>query len=108
MQPVLFCVQTLTFSILINGTSHGFFSPHRGLRQGDPFSPYLFILCAEVLSWNIQHLQHQHIFHGIKISPKNPEITHVMFVDDLIVFGRANFGEAHVLQKLIQTYCRAL
>ena len=47
---VMECVRTVSYSILINGEPRGFFHPTRGLREGEPISPYLFLLCAEGLN----------------------------------------------------------
>ena len=47
IQWVMGCVTTPSFSILINGKEYGNIWPSRGIRQGDPFSPYMFLLCAE-------------------------------------------------------------
>ena len=54
IQWVMQCVSTTSFSILINGSPFGFFKPQRGVRQGKPLSPFLFVLAAEVLAWLIE------------------------------------------------------
>lgn len=83
------------------------FSRRERTWEGDPLSLYLFILCAKILSWNIQKLASQTFYHGIKIPPRNPEITHLMYANFMLIFGRANFKEAYRLQRLLETYCLA-
>lgn len=71
------CVRSFTFSVLINGKPSNAFTPKRGLRQGDPLSPYLFILCAEVV---FPHLLRQSeevgSLRGVKLAPMAPSINH--------------------------------
>lgn len=51
---ILRCTSSVRYAILLNGEPREWFSPQRGLRQGDPISPYLFILCAEVFAGLIE------------------------------------------------------
>ena len=61
------CVSTETYSVKINGVSRGYIIPSRGIRQGDPLSPYLFLLCAEGLSALIQSAMDRGQMEGVKI-----------------------------------------
>ncbi|GAU40964.1 hypothetical protein TSUD_187210 [Trifolium subterraneum] len=77
VQTIMKCVTTVKFAILINGHPSQDFIPQWGLRQGDPLSPYLFILCADVLSGLISKAQSDHLIHGVKIAPSAPEIRDI-------------------------------
>lgn len=79
VNTIMKCVSTVSFSILINGQPSNNFSPNRGLRQGDPLSPYLFILCAEVLSGLLAKGQTDGNFHGVQTAPTAPPISHLFF-----------------------------
>lgn len=81
---IMKCVQIITFSIMLNGVHGREFSPQRGLRQGDPLSPYMFILSTEALSALITRKAQDRAIHGIRICPRAPTITHLLFVDDSI------------------------
>jgi exonuclease III len=104
VNTIMKCVTTVSFSILINGIPTKPFCPQRGLRQGDPLSPYLFILCADVFSALISKAQSNKLIHGIKIVPRAPEITHLLFADDSLLFCRANEAEANQIKSIINTY----
>ncbi|KAK9287687.1 hypothetical protein L1049_016125 [Liquidambar formosana] len=98
------CVSTTSFYTLINGGPFGFLKPSRGLRQGDPLSPFLFILCSDVLSRLLNRAEEQGSMHGIKVSRSCPAITHLLFADDLFIFSRASGSEATAILNCLQTY----
>jgi hypothetical protein len=82
------CIRTVTYLILINGQPHGLITPTRGLRQGDPLSPYLFILCAEVLSSLLQHSSKEGLISGVSLSRGGTRIHHLFFADDSLLFSQ--------------------
>jgi len=77
IQTIMKCVSTVSFAILINGQPTKTFTPQRGLRQGDPLSPYLFLLCADVLSGLISQAQENKSIHGVRIANTTPKISHL-------------------------------
>jgi hypothetical protein len=99
------CISSSTFSILINGSPFGLFSPTRGLRQGDPLSPFLFILGAEVLSRLLFKEEAAGNIKGLKISKSSPAIHHLLFADDLLIFGKATPKEASCIHSCLKKYC---
>lgn len=65
---MMLCVTSVRYSILVNGEAVGSITPTRGIRQGDPLSPYLFILCAEGLSILLRKAEARGDIHGIRIA----------------------------------------
>ena len=83
------CVSTVRFSVLVNGSPVGFFSRYRGLRQGDPLSPLLFLLIMEVLSRILKKTEEGGLIQGFHVGPVNSSgihVSHLLFVDDTILF----------------------
>ncbi|KAM1551666.1 hypothetical protein ACFX10_043769 [Malus domestica] len=100
------CISTISFSVLINGSPTGYFRPERGLRQGDPLSPFLFLLCTEGFSMLITRSLERGALHGFKISPIGVPLTHLFFADDSVVFGNASVEEAKSIVEVLKTYAR--
>ncbi|GFZ21489.1 similar to CYCLIN D3;2 [Actinidia rufa] len=84
---IIACISSPTYSVSYNGHCHGFFKGKRGLRQGDPLSPYLFVICLEYLSRALGSLRDNPDFN---FHPKcgGLKITHLAFADDLVLFSR--------------------
>lgn len=104
---ILATVRSVSYSILLNGSQQGFIMPRRGIRQGDPLSPYLFILAAEGLSSLISAAVHDGIVRGLSMSPTAPVIHHLLFADDSFLFGRADVRECRAITGILKTYATA-
>ncbi|CAN0907190.1 Transposon TX1 uncharacterized 149 kDa protein [Linum grandiflorum] len=98
------CIRSVRFDVLFNGTTTGAFSPTRGIRQGDPLSPFLFILLSNALSIIIEKRIGTNDIHGIRLSRKGPLLTHCLFADDTIIFGKASREEAEAITGIINEY----
>lgn len=98
------CVTSSSFSILVNGQPSRWFKPSRGLRQGDPLSPFLFIICVDGLSSLLQDAEERKAIHGIKVGRKVEPISHLFFADDSLLFVRANEQEVECVLDILTTY----
>ncbi|CAN1136858.1 Transposon TX1 uncharacterized 149 kDa protein [Linum perenne] len=98
------CIQTVRSSVLVNGSPTEFFRPSRGIRQGDPLSPFLFILLTNTLSFLIEKGVRNGELKGIQLNRRCPTLTHVLFADDTILFGEASVKEATNIVKTMNTY----
>ena len=96
------CITSVSYSVLINGAACGNITPSHGLRQRDPFSPTLFLICTEGLSAFIHEAARNHRWTGISICRGSPKVTHLLFADDSIC--KAGAEECQVLKQIIQTY----
>lgn len=93
---IQFCISTLRMPILINGSPSEFFQTSRGLKQGNSFSPFLFVIVMEVLSCIILRATQGEFIHGFKVGGKKGEgfqVSHPLFVDDTLLFRETNLDE---------------
>jgi exonuclease III len=103
---IMLCVTFVSSYLLNNGGKTKTFFPTRGLRQGDPLSPYLFILCQEVLSRMFERQHALGNLHGVRMNVTGPAISHVMFADDIMIFAKANRREVEVVDDCLESYCQ--
>jgi hypothetical protein len=100
-QWIYSCIATVRFSVLVNGSAHGFFSTSRGLRQGDPLSPMLFIIVMEALSRMLERAVTGGYISGFSVGNSTGvelSISHSLFADDTLIFCGADSEQAWYLR----------
>nr|XP_027082456.1 uncharacterized protein LOC113704781 [Coffea arabica] len=97
-------VSNVWFSVIINGASHGFFKSSRGIRQGDPLSPALFVIGAEVLSRGLNSLAAQSGFLGFTVPRGCPSVTHLAFADDVLIFANGSSSSLKEIMRVLDMY----
>ena len=101
---IMVCVKTVTYSIMVNSEPQGLIHPTRGIRQGDPLSPFLFLLCIEGLHGLIQHAASAGDIKGFSLCRRGPALTHLLFADDSLLFCRAMGDECRKIMEILETY----
>ena len=104
---IMECITSASYSILINGEPHRKIKASRGLRQGDPLSPYLFLMCTKGLHGLINKAASNGDIKGVSICRNGPKLTHLLFADDSLIFCRAKEDECLKLLEILAAYERA-
>ena len=105
IKRVICYVSTPLFSVRINGKFYGNITPSRGLRH--PLSLYLFLLCAEGFSSLLAKAEAKNRLHGVSICRRAPRISHLLFVDNSLLFCRATQKEVQAIVDILQLYATA-
>ncbi|XP_062093901.1 uncharacterized protein LOC133799929 [Humulus lupulus] len=104
---IMRCVSGVRYTITTEGKEIGPIIPSRGLRQGDPLSPYLFLICAEGLSTLLSDFERQGKIRGCKVARATPSISHMFFADDIYLYCRATAEEAYHVVDALSIFQRA-
>lgn len=86
------------------GSPFGFITPSRGLHQGDPLSLFLFVVGMEILSHLLDKAHSLSLVNEIRLNRGGPSITHLLYADDLLIFGQANPTEARNINFCLQLF----
>lgn len=101
---IMKCITSVTYFVLINGCPSDKITPQRGIRQGDPISPYLYLLCTEWLTSLIHNLFQAGYLTGFKASRNGPPISHLLFADDSLIFCKAQPQQCYAILNTLKDY----
>lgn len=105
---MMMCVTTVTYSVLLNSEPKGMIRPTRRIWQGDPISTYLFLLCVNGLSTMLKKEELNGHIKGVLVCHGAPPISHLLFVDDNLIFCKANMSECNIVWRVFRNYEVAL
>ncbi|GAU46317.1 hypothetical protein TSUD_243380, partial [Trifolium subterraneum] len=99
---IMECVTTATASVLVNGSPTDEFKFERGLRQGDPISPFLFLLAAEGFNIMMTAMVSNNLFTPYSIGPRQEvKISHLQFADDTLLVGNKSWANVRALKAIL-------
>ena len=99
------CIRNASFSVLVNNVPGKPFSPSRGIRQGDPLSPYIFVIAMEYLARKLQaeSLKPKSDI-GIKLVPRSTSIPFLSFADDTLILAKANYKKISTIKEILNEF----
>ena len=98
---------TCSTKVLVNGELSPRIDHRRGFRQGDPISPYLFLITGEGLSCLLKSVPQSSAFSGVQVAPTAPVVNHLLLANDILMLYKASTEGAVVVSNLLDTYCNA-
>lgn len=103
---IMSCLKSMSYSMLLNGQLVANIKPSRGLQQGDPLSPYLFLLCVMGLQSLIHQVEVDGNIQGVAICRNDPHVSHLFFTDDSVLFCCASMEKCQKMLDILEVYER--
>lgn len=100
------CVSKASSCVLINCQKSESFNHSRGLRQGDPMSPYIFNICLEFLTSLINKACEDNLWTPFWVGARKVPVSHLLFADDLLLFGRVDETTAFKVREVLESFCK--
>ena len=100
------CIRSVSYSMILNGQPIGYIKPSRGLRQGDPLSPYLFLMCVMGLQSLLHKAELEGQIHGVAICRNSPKVSHLFFANGSVLFCHVNEDECQKILDILDIYER--
>ena len=98
------CLSSISYAILVNGSVKGWVKATRGLRQGDPLSPFLFTIVIDVLSRMLLRAEERSLLDGFSVGRNRTRVSHLQFADDTIFFSNTCVEELQTLKSLLLVF----
>jgi hypothetical protein len=105
VQLIMACVSSVRYNVRFNSMETDVFTPTRGIRQGDPLSPYLFLFVAEGLSRLLKGEESRGEIEGVRVCIDAPEVSHLLFADDSLILMHVDKRNADNLRSILDRYC---
>lgn len=102
-EVIMRCQTAGEMKLILNGSKTGNFIQSRGIRKGNPLSPYLFVICMELLS----HMIQTEVTSGRwkPVSIRGVQLSHVFFADDLVLLAEASTDQGGVIKQCLDQFC---
>ena len=98
------CLESSFVSVLVNGSPTKEFIPHKGLRQGDPLAPFLFLIAAEALAGVSRNVVELNLVESLAIGNKKIKVNMLQFADDTLIFCKANYKSVFSVKVILNCF----
>jgi len=100
------CVTSVSYAVLVNETHRDFFQPTNSIHQGDPLSPLIFILCADVIGDLVKSKEAWGFVKGVKYKGMEDNLTHSLFADDLLITKSVTNNEVEAWVDILDSFSK--